>query len=75
MNRNEIRKHTCIIIRRNGEYLLGKKWMTEDLLWTWSAYDAWRTRDREAAEAVARVLGGEMVLFNPVIGKTKLIGT
>lgn len=46
-----------------------------DLRWSDSIYDAYRTRDREKAEALARAVGGVMVLFNPVAGQKKTIGT
>lgn len=69
----DIRTKTCIIIRRNGYFLQGKKWFSEEILWTWSAYDAWRTRNREEAEEVARETGGVMVLFNPITGEKRLI--
>ena len=72
---DSIRRKTCIIIRKNSEYLVGTILYSTDLRWSTSPYDAWRTRNREKAEAIARAVGGVMVLFNPVIGKTKLIGT
>ena len=70
---SDIREQTCIIILKDGYYLQGKKWMDDGLLWTWSAYDTWRTRDREAARRVARITGGVMVLFNPVVGEKKVM--
>ena len=70
MNRDEIRRKTCIIIRKDGDYLVGTILYSRDLRWSYSAFDAWRTRDREAARRVARVVGGALVLFNPIIGKT-----
>ena len=70
----DIRRETCIIIRKNGEYLVGRIMGTADLRWSISRYEAWRTRDRAKAEDVARKTGGVMVLFNPVIGQTKTIG-
>ena len=70
----DIRKQTCIIIRRNGEYLVGSILDSQDLRWSNSRYDAWRTRNRELAEKVARRTGGIMVLFNPVVGQTKVMG-
>lgn len=69
----DIRKKTCIIIRRNGEYLVGTILYSKDLKWSNSAYDAWRTRNREKAEEVARETGGVMVLFNPITGEKRLI--
>ena len=70
MKREALRRETCIIIRKNGEYLVGTILYSRDLRWSYSAFDAWRTRDREAARRVARVVGGVLVLFNPIIGKT-----
>lgn len=73
MNRDALRKETCIIIRKHGEYLVGSVLYSEDLRWSGSMYDAWRTRDREEARNVARETGGVMVLFNPIIGKARLM--
>ena len=69
----DIRRETCIIIRKNGRYLQGKKWLSDELLWTWSAYDAWRTRRKDDAERVVGAVGGEMVLFNPIVRQMKAI--
>ena len=38
--KDEIRKQTCLIIRRNGEYLVGKVLYSRDLRWSGSRYDA-----------------------------------
>ena len=43
-----------------------------DLRWSTSPYDAWWTRDREKAEAMARRTGGIVMLFNPVVGKVRV---
>lgn len=69
----DIRRETCIIIRKNGLYLQGKKWLSDELLWTWSAYDGWRTRRKKDAERVAGAVGGEMVLFNPIANQKRVI--
>lgn len=74
MTRDAIRKETCIIIRRNGEYLVGTILYSTDLRWSGSPYDAWRTRDREKAARIARITGGVMVLFNPVVNQKRVIG-
>lgn len=68
-----IRKETCIIIRRNGEYLVGREYGSRILRWSNSRYDAWRTRDREKAEEIARKTGGVMVLFNPIANQMRVI--
>ena len=66
-----IRKQTCLIIRRGPEYLVGTILYSRDLRWSRNRYDAWRTRDREQAEKVARVTGGDLWLFNPVTGEAR----
>ena len=69
----DILTKTCIIIRKNGEYLVGTIMYSTDLRWSISPYDAWRTRRKEDAERVARKVGGEMVLFNPIVNQMKVI--
>lgn len=72
--KQDIRRKTGIIIRKNSEYLQGRIIYSEELRWTNSQYDAWRTRDREAAERIARITGGVMVLFNPIVNQMKVMG-
>lgn len=72
--KDDIRKKTCLIIRKNGYYLVGHIMGTSMLRWSENTYEAWRTRDREKAEEVARMTGGVLVLFNPIVGKKKLLG-
>ena len=69
-----IRTKTCIIIRKDGEYLVGTILYSTDLRWSRSPYDAWRTRRKEDARRVAGAVGGEMVLFNPIVNRTKEMG-
>ena len=71
--KNDIRKQTAIIIRKNGEYLVGKTVFSSDLRWSTSPYEAWRTRDRDKAAEIARKTGGVMVLFNPIVNQKKVI--
>lgn len=71
--KQDIRRKTGIIIRKNSEYLQGRIIYSEELRWTNSQYDAWRTRDREAAERIARITGGVMVLFNPIVNQKRVI--
>ena len=70
----DIRRETCIIIRKDGEYLIGTVCYSTDLRWSIYAYDAWRTRRKEDAERVARKVGGELVLFNPIVNQRRVIG-
>lgn len=67
----DIRAETCLVIRRGGEYLVGKIMGGPDLKWSTSPWDAWRTRDREDAEDVARATGGDIWLFNPVAAQIR----
>ncbi|MBO7663643.1 MAG: hypothetical protein J6U01_09760 [Clostridia bacterium] len=69
----DIRRATCIIIRKDGEYLVGTILYSTDLRWSWSPYDAWRTRRKEDAERVAGKVGGEMVLFNPIVRQMRVM--
>ena len=71
--KDDIRKQTCIIIRRNGEYLVGRIVFSRDLRWSIYAHEAWRTRSRKEAEAVARAVGGVMVLFNPIVRQLRVL--
>ena len=71
--KDDIRKKTCIVIRKNGEYLVGTILYSTDLRWSNSPYDAWKTRDKERAREIARKTGGIMVLFNPIVNETRVM--
>jgi len=71
--KDDIRKQTVIIIRKNGEYLVGRILGSRDLRWSIYAHEAWRTRDRDKAARVARRTGGVMVLFNPIVRQMRVI--
>lgn len=66
-----IRLLTALIIRKGPEYLVGTIVYSTDLRWSISPWDAWRTRNRNDAERVARATGGEVWLFNPIAGQLK----
>ncbi|MBQ2462963.1 MAG: hypothetical protein II504_11065 [Clostridia bacterium] len=70
----DIREATCIIIRKNREFLQGTEWITHRPMWTPYKWNAWRTRDKAEAAEVARKTGGVMVLFNPIARQMKVIG-
>lgn len=40
MTRDELRKKTCIIIRKHGRFLRGRDRLTNEIEWTWSRYEA-----------------------------------
>ena len=67
----DIRTQTGIIIKRGTEFLVGTICYSKELRWTTSPWEAWRTRSRKEAEAVAAKVGGEMWLFNPVAGQLR----
>ncbi|MBO7664064.1 MAG: hypothetical protein J6U01_11935 [Clostridia bacterium] len=69
--KNDYKKKTGLIIRKDGEYLVGTILYSTDLRWSWSPFDAWITRSREEARKVARKVGGEILLFNPVLRQMK----
>ena len=69
----DIRTTTCVIIRKNGEYLVGYVLFSHDLRWSVSPYDAWKTRNIEKARDVARKTGGVTVLFNPIVKQMRVI--
>lgn len=67
----DIRKLTCLVIRKDGKYLVGAILGTRELRWSDSCYDAWRTREMEKARKAARITGGTMMLFNPAAGQLR----
>ena len=60
-----------LIVRRGTEYLVGRIPYSIELRWSRSPYDAWGTRSRESAEKVARMVGGDLWLWNPVAGQLR----
>ena len=66
-----IRAYTRLIIRKDGEYLVGCQVGTHHLVWSISPWDAWSTRRREDAERVISRVGGELILFNPIAGQIR----
>lgn len=66
-----IRLETGIIIQKDGQYLVAKIVGTNELRWSSSPWDAWRTREREFALMVADKVGGTQMLFNPVAGQLR----
>lgn len=69
----DIRLYTRVIIRKNRRYLQCKSTISGELIWTTSKYDAWWTRDAEAARLIARKTGGIAMLWNPIVGKVAVM--
>ena len=67
--KDDVRKATRLIIRKNGEYMVGRILYSRELRWSTSPNDAWWTRDMEKAEDMARKLGGIVVMYNPVVNQ------
>lgn len=67
----DIRTKTGLIIRKEGKFLVACEVGTNKLIWRDSPYDAWFTRNREDAERVISVTGGELTLFNPIAGQVR----
>lgn len=68
----DIRCKTCLIVQKNGRYLVGWNYVMNELNWSLNRYDAWRTRDREMAAIVAQKCGGTLMLFNPISGQIQI---
>ena len=71
--KNDIKKATCLIIRKNDEFFVGTILYSRDLRWSKSPYDAWQTRNRAKAEKAALKLGGIVMLFNPVVRQMRVL--
>ena len=71
VNKDEIKKQTCLVIEKDGEYLAGYRTAIGFVYWTRHLTDAWKTRNKEEAMAVATTYGGRLMLFNPIVWQTK----
>ena len=69
--RQYIRRATVLIVRRGSDFLVGRIPYSLEYRWSTSPYDAWGCRKKETAEEVARKLGGDLWLFNPITGELR----
>ncbi len=67
----DIRRETKLIIKRGDSFLVGTILGSKELKWSTSPWDAWGTRNRDAARRIARATGGDLWLFNPVAGQLR----
>lgn len=67
----DIRQKTCLIIKSGNLFLVGWNHFYNCFNWSTSYYDAWRTRDVEAAKRVVSKTGGKLFLFNPVVSQLR----
>lgn len=66
--KSDIRLYTSLIIRKDSKYLICVSPVSGLPEWRSSPWDAWRTRIRANARSVADKTGGQIYLFNPVVG-------
>lgn len=68
----DIRLATYLIVTKDGQYLseVGTM-MVGKAIWDPHLSNAWRTRDRATARAVAEKYGGQLALFNEILWKVK----
>ena len=71
MKREDLRAQTCLVIEKDGKYLAGYRTFLGTVRWDDHLSYAWRTRDKEEALRVAEEFGGTVMLFNPIIWRTK----
>lgn len=68
----DIREYTCLIVKKNGEYLAGRIIFSKDLRWSIYRHEAVRTRNAEKARNIALKTGGILMLFNPITGDERI---
>ena len=71
VNKDEIKKQTCLVVEKDGEYLAGLGSAIGFTYWDRHLTNAWKTRDKEEAMAVAAKYGGRLMLFNPIVWQTR----
>jgi len=69
---SDIRLRTVLVVHRDNQYLVGRD-IFGNLRWSNSVYDAKRKRNPNKALLWAIKTGGGLMLFNPVVGQTKMI--
>ena len=67
MNKDELRKQTCLVIEKDGKYLAGYGQVIRMIHWDDHLTNAWKTRDTKEAMDAADKYGGRLMLFNPIV--------
>ena len=70
-SRRYIRLATVLIVRRGTEFLVARIPYSMEFRWSRSPYDAWGTREWKSAKKIAKIMGGDIWLFNPVTGELR----
>ena len=69
-NLEKARERDMWIVRKDRQYLLSIVHPSAAVAqWTQYYFDCWRTHFRAEATMVAKKVGGEVVRFNPILGK------
>jgi len=66
----KLRRRTRLIIRKDHEWLVGGEKLSF-LRMSISPYDAWQTISLYDARKVAEKIGGEIYMFNPIVGELR----
>lgn len=71
MTKDTLRKATCLVIQKDGEYLSRIGSMVGLMVWDVHLSNAWTTRNKEKAMCKADEFGGTLMLFNPIIWRVE----
>ena len=71
LKKPDIRKATCLVIERDGEFFSRIEMLTGRIVWDRHLSSAWTTRNIEKARRKATAYGGAPMLFNKVLWRTK----
>ena len=60
----------CFVVKKGRLFLMGTEEMDgkKHPVWSQYKYDAWMTMNIFAARRIARILGGNVFVFNPITG-------
>jgi hypothetical protein len=65
----DVKQYDCVIIRRGKEYLVALSYSdTLCLRWSVHYYDGIQFKRQSIGYRIAKMLGGEIVYFNPITG-------
>ena len=71
MNNMDIRRMTCLVVKKGNEFVVCRQAGTGIIKFTTSPWEAWSTRIRANARSVAEKIDGEVFLFNPIVGQIR----
>lgn len=71
MTKDILKKATCLVIAKDGEYLSRIGTMFWLMVWNVHLSNAWTTRNLAEATRKADEFGGTLMLFNPIIWRVE----